>query len=149
MTRINANIDVKLLTDKHLLAEHREIKRVPARYQGRLAKGDFSGIPDTFKLGGGHELFFINKGKFTFKRYIKLHQECLDRGFNVTNFMSSWNVYDDNLEHFNDWDATQTDNELVIERISQRLGEAKSALKYKGENVTLEFALNLLTQNDS
>ena len=30
MTRINSAISVRRLTDEHLLAEHREIKRVPA-----------------------------------------------------------------------------------------------------------------------
>jgi len=29
MTRINAGYSVRRLTDKHLLAEHREIKRIP------------------------------------------------------------------------------------------------------------------------
>lgn len=29
MTRINSAINVKYLTDEHLLAEHREIKRMP------------------------------------------------------------------------------------------------------------------------
>ena len=29
MTRINVSINVKALTDEHLLAEHREIKRLP------------------------------------------------------------------------------------------------------------------------
>jgi hypothetical protein len=29
MTRINTGIPPKELTDKHLLAEHREIKRIP------------------------------------------------------------------------------------------------------------------------
>lgn len=32
MTRINSAINVKNLTDEHLLAEHREIKRLPALY---------------------------------------------------------------------------------------------------------------------
>ena len=39
MTRINANIPVRNLTDQHLLAEHREIKRVCNRFKQRVAKG--------------------------------------------------------------------------------------------------------------
>ena len=59
MTRINVGIPPAELTDKHLLAEHREIKRIP----NCIAKGKYNmeGIPDKFKLGKGHVKFFYNK----------------------------------------------------------------------------------------
>ena len=45
MTRINVGIPPAELTDKHLLAEHREIKRIP----NCIAKGKYNmdGIPVT------------------------------------------------------------------------------------------------------
>ena len=39
MTRINSGIPVKSLTDEHLLAEHREIKRLPY-YIRRIVNGE-------------------------------------------------------------------------------------------------------------
>ncbi|NJO65836.1 MAG: hypothetical protein HC836_49530 [Richelia sp. RM2_1_2] len=51
MTRINANISPKLLHYKHLLAESREIKRIPnAVKNGRVKLID---IPKKFTLGKG------------------------------------------------------------------------------------------------
>ena len=46
MTRINVGIPPEELTDKHLLAEHREIKRIP----NCIAKGKYNmdGIPKRF-----------------------------------------------------------------------------------------------------
>jgi deoxyribonuclease (pyrimidine dimer) len=69
MTRINSAIKVKFLTDEHLLAEHREIKRLPYAYKKRIETGKgFKDIPKEFTLGTGHVLFFINKNKFKIYR---------------------------------------------------------------------------------
>ena len=49
MTRINVGILPKELSNKHLIAEHREIKRIP----NCISKGKYNmdGQPDRFKLG--------------------------------------------------------------------------------------------------
>ena len=59
MTRINIGVSPNELIGKHLLAEHREIKRIP----NCIKKGRYKmiGIPDKFKLGTGHVKFFYNK----------------------------------------------------------------------------------------
>ena len=59
MTRINVGIPPAELVNQHLIAEHREIKRIP----NCIAKGKYNmdGIPDKFKLGTGHVKFFYNK----------------------------------------------------------------------------------------
>ena len=82
MTRINI-IPPAELCDQHLLAEHRELTRIP----NLVAKGKFSleGQPSDYKLGTGHVKFFFDKMKFLFERYNSLHEECLARGFNVKN----------------------------------------------------------------
>ena len=48
MTRINVGISPTELTDKHLLAEHREIKRIP----NCIARGRYNmeGIPNTLMI---------------------------------------------------------------------------------------------------
>lgn len=83
MTRINL-IDPKFLCDQHLLAEHRELTRIP----NCLLTGKYSlegkHIPTSYVLGTGHVTFFFNKIDFLFERYLQLHQECLNRNFAVT-----------------------------------------------------------------
>ena len=67
MTRINTAISVKSLTDEHLLAEHREIKRL-----ANTKITNLNDIPSEFCLGKGHVKFFMNKFKYTFNRYKQL-----------------------------------------------------------------------------
>ena len=80
MTRINL-VPPAELCDQHLLAEHRELTRIP----NAVAKGKFhlKGQPTEYKLGEGHVRFFFNKMAFLKKRYDLLHAECKARGFNV------------------------------------------------------------------
>lgn len=77
MTRINLIAPAELC-DQHLLAEHRELTRIP----NAVAKRKFSllGQPEDYKLGTGHVRFFFNKLQFLKKRYDLLHQECRARG---------------------------------------------------------------------
>lgn len=56
MTRINSAIPVKNLTDEHLLAEHREIKRLPYFLSKAIQSGSINNIPEKFTLGKGHVL---------------------------------------------------------------------------------------------
>ena len=116
MTRINVGISPAELNDKHLMAEHREIKRIP----NCVAKGKYNmeGIPDKFKLGTGHVKFFYNKLLYLKNRYISLYNECIKRGFNVQNYIDAW----DNIpqELMNDYKATYKDRLIIQERIYDR-----------------------------
>lgn len=124
MTRINSAIRVKLLTDEHLLAEHREIKRIPSVYLKRKnSKLGLSNLPENFSLGTGHVLFFINKPKFTRDRYINIRNECLNRGFNIENYIDNWNFYDN--KNINEYVPVKKEYDLLIERISERLLQSK------------------------
>ena len=117
MTRINADIPVKELVGKHLLAEHREIKRIPNTITSGKAK--IENIPQDFRLGTGHVKFFYDKQKFLLNRYRQIYAECIDRGYNVTNYESCWDGIPKNL--FNDHKFTEDDNNLVRQRIKDRL----------------------------
>lgn len=80
MTRINV-VPVQELCDQHLLAEHRELTRIPNNIlRGRF---DLKGQPQDYQLGTGHVKFFYNKLAFLKRRYDDLHAECLRRGFRV------------------------------------------------------------------
>lgn len=144
MTRINSSINVKLLTDEHLLAEHREIKRLPAVYKKHIERSEsFSKLPNEFVLGAGHVLFFINKGQFTLARYLELYTECLNRGFKVEDYSQNWLCY--NI--LNDYIPTDKENTLLIERITDRLLKTKKNYwHYYGKQITKEEAVNLLTK---
>ena len=50
MTRINSAISVNRLTDEHLLAEHREIKRMPYCLRKAIDSGSINKIPERFML---------------------------------------------------------------------------------------------------
>ena len=117
MTRINANVPVKELVGKHLLAEHREIKRIPNTITSGKAKID--NIPTDFRLGSGHVKFFYDKQTFLLRRYKQLYNECLNRGYNVTNYEKCW----DNVpsELFNDYNFTEEENNIIRRRIQERL----------------------------
>lgn len=86
MTRINL-IKPSLLCDQHLLAEHRELTRIP----NNLISGKYTldantkaKISPEYILGTGHVIFFLDKIDYLFERYIELHKECLERNFAVT-----------------------------------------------------------------
>jgi len=119
MTRINVGIQPEELTDKHLLAEHREIKRIP----NCIAKGKYNmdGIPKRFKLGKGHVKFFYNKLYYLLIRYLTLHRECKKRGFNVQNYASAWKGLPNEL--MNNYQVRCIDRQIVQQRINEKLNK--------------------------
>ena len=116
MTRINL-VPPSELCDQHLLAEHRELTRIP----NAVAKGKFNlqGQPTDYKLGEGHVRFFFNKLAFLKRRYDELHQECKARGFNVQ-YIWPENL-PQNAELWADYQATTEALALNRERIALRL----------------------------
>jgi hypothetical protein len=145
MTRINASLNIKSLSDEHLLAEHREIKRICNRFKQRIANNNFSGIPLEFKLGKGHELFFLDKGEFTLKRYNLIHDECLLRKFNVQNFANNWKIYYLYPKYFNDWIPTEKETGLIKQRIKQNILTGKKEFyHYYGKKISQDSAIKLL-----
>ena len=117
MTRINVAIPPKQLTMRHLIAEHREIKRVP----NLITKGRFNlkSIPPTFTLGKGHVAFFYDKLLYLKNRYEELYKECINRGFNVQYYGSAWDAVP---AHFmNDYTPTERDEQIIRQRINEKL----------------------------
>ena len=121
MTRINAGILPKDLTSKHLIAEHREIKRIP----NCVGKGKYNmdNIPDKFKLGTGHVKFFYNKLLYLKNRYRSLYEECIRRGFSVQNYINAWDNVPEEL--MNDYVPTNRDRKIIKERIKHKLNTNK------------------------
>jgi deoxyribonuclease (pyrimidine dimer) len=122
MTRINCGIRPAELHSKHLLAEHREIKRIPNMIAS--GKANIEGIPDKFCLGKGHVKFFYNKLLYLEKRYKQIYRECKNRGFNVTAYFEAWQ-WDIPDELYQDYKPTDYDRHIVKQRIDERLKTMK------------------------
>lgn len=116
MTRINVGIPPKDLSRQHLLAEHREIKRIP----NVVSKGKFSlkDQPKIFKLGTGHVKFFYDKLGYLKKRYEEIYEVCCDRKYNVTYYGDSWKNVPPHL--MGDYEPTEEDIKLIKDRISEK-----------------------------
>lgn len=117
MTRINAGIPPAQLTGKHLIAEHREIKRIP----NAIAKGRYNlkTAPKEFTLGTGHVSFFYTRLGYLKQRYIDLYNECKRRGYNVQNYEDCWNNIPPEL--MGDYQPTPEAIQIVSQRIKDRL----------------------------
>ena len=144
MTRINSAIPVRNLTDEHLLAEHREIKRLPHCLARAVSSGSIQNVPKSFTLGKGHVLFFLDKQSFIRKRYQIIHTECIRRGFYVTDFSENWNSVQ---EPYNkDYEPTQEERRMLEERIFDRIMNGKKKFyHYCGNRIDKREAAQLLT----
>lgn len=126
MTRVNV-VPVTELTDKHLLAEYRELPRIFAAARKWLKNGgNVNDLPTSYRLGKGHMKFFYNKLLFCFNRQSELYSECLRRGFNVQH--NPEEARDDFLiapeELFNNYTPTRAALCINRERINERLQQA-------------------------
>ena len=79
MTRINC-IPVGELSNAHALSEYRELPRIrhlkPERHKGKL--------PPTYRMGRGHQLFFLDKGRYLMRRHRELIARLLELRYNLT-----------------------------------------------------------------
>ena len=124
MTRINT-IPPQELCDKHLMAEIREITRIPNTIKSGKAK--IEGIHESFRLGSGHVKFFYDKLGYLEKRYKQLYDECIHREFNVQD--NSGSFKDLPPELMNDWIPTPESIVLIKERLNEKFKVMKS-IKY-------------------
>jgi len=116
VTRINVGIHPSELPDKLLLAEHREIKRIPNAVN--RGKANLCNIPEQFTLGTGHVKFFYDKLYYLQVRYVGLYEECLARGFKVQNYISAWRSLP--IDLYNGYKPTPADRQLIIDRITSK-----------------------------
>ena len=78
MTRINV-VPPRQLTNKHLMAEYRELPRIFT-----LAKRYLTvqcDIPEHYPLGKGHMKFFVDKLHYLYLRYAEIYMELTARGY--------------------------------------------------------------------
>lgn len=141
MTRISAGIRAKELCDAHLRKERLEILRIPNKIKSGKSK-DFN-IPERYRLGKGHEVFFRDKLKYLHNRYLELTKECVKRGFFTTNYEDAFRGLPNNL--YNDWSETEESRKITKQRIVDRLEKMNPReLKYYGEQKDSTFLAKLI-----
>ncbi|MDX7991870.1 deoxyribonuclease [Xenorhabdus sp. Reich] len=117
MTRINV-IFPSELCDQHLLAEHRELTRIPNDIAKRKGNVTLTTLK-AYTLGKGHVIFFRNKLLFLKKRYEAIHRECLNRGFSVIDrWPDEVSVYN---HLWKDYQVTNVDIAINEARIRERM----------------------------
>jgi hypothetical protein len=125
MTRINL-ISPEKLYDQHLLAEHRELKRIPNVIKSW--KYNLDNIPEHYVLWTWHVKFFYNKLKFLHNRYKLLFKECKKRWFNITNYEESFSDLPEEL--YNDYSPSQSAIKLNKKRLQEKIDSKPDFYKY-------------------
>lgn len=123
MTRINC-IPVEELTDKHLIAEYRELPRIFALVKKSQDKGLMPNdidISERYLLGTGHVKFFYDKLLYLTNRQNMLIEEMRKRGFkpnfvNIEELMTGINQV-----WYNDWIPDEEAMNINRNRIKERL----------------------------
>ena len=126
MTRINI-IPPSELTTKHLVAEYREITRLPNNLKkslSRIKPFSLNEIPSQYTLGTGHVKHFYDKMFFLKKRFESLVNEMLNRGYNP-NFRDSSIFENCDKIFYNDYIPTEEAIRLNRERIAERLNKPR------------------------
>jgi deoxyribonuclease (pyrimidine dimer) len=117
MTRMNI-VPVSELTDKHLLAEYRELPRVSSLIWRRVSEDRPWVCIGDYILGPGHVKFFYNKGEWLRKRFEEqLVPEMQRRGFNTT--YTTYRMHPEGLNE--DWMPNEEALRINRERIERRL----------------------------
>lgn len=126
MTRINV-IPVQDLSDQHLIAEYREIMRLPGSLKKSLSRRSKpfskSEIPTKYTLGKGHVKFFYNKFGYLKNRFYNLLQEMHYRGFR-TNFNDA-SIFDVDKEFMGNYEPTPEAIYMNIFRIKENNEKSK------------------------
>ena len=116
MTRVNVGIAPIELPNKLLLAEHREIKRIPNMVKaGRV---NMQNIPATFTLGTGHVRFFYNKLTYLKNRYELIYYTCIHRQLSVQYYGDSFENLPEEL--IKDYSESINDRIIILDRIHSK-----------------------------
>lgn len=126
MTRINV-IPVTELHNKHLMAEYRELPRVLTLSLKSYHNNVIRTLPDSYRLGTGHVLFFYDKLEYLHDRYVELYKELRKRNYNLnetiyTSILSKFIMSPPSL--YNSYNPTKEAMILNRGRINERLKES-------------------------
>lgn len=132
MVRVNL-VDVSLLSDQHLIAEHNEIRMIVSSFRRSLSTQTVSTVLNKvkpeFSLNKGHALFFFDKLEYLRQRHAALREEGMRRGFTF-NYSLDLSGFDDCL--FNDYEPTLSALTIITDRIREKLDMKLSWYRYYG-----------------
>lgn len=139
MVRINI-INPKYLADQHLIAEYNETLMLLG-YVKKNPRLEIKKIPENYKLGPGHILFFKNKLKYLDKRFLIIKEEMKKRGFS-SNMDMDLSIFDKKL--INDWKATDKDKKIIKERLIYKINLKPDYYRYYKEKKPKEFFIEMI-----
>ena len=132
MTRINV-VQPSELSGKHLVAETHEIVRIFALARKSQHELHKKNIPNEYKLGTNHCLFFYDKLQYITERYDALCNEMISRGYTCNRVAKHELEQGIDKSLFNDYSPTAAAIELNRDRISLRLAESEAKKLLKKE----------------
>lgn len=141
MVRVNI-IDVKKMADQHLMAEYLEIIMLAEYIRKHPVVKE---MPESYRLGKGHMIFFKNKVKYLKERHDKIAKEMKRRGFKPVKKLNLKGI-PKNL--FNNWRANSKDKKIIKKRLLTRIKQKPSWYRYCGEKKSLEFWKKLIEKSD-
>ena len=143
MTRINADLAFRHLSDQLLNAELGEITRIfPAVLNRIESNNNFDDIPAEFTLGEGHAKFFYNKIDFILDRYTRLRAEYKRRTgkeYSIKHLKEKMLQYvriSRLRPELRGWYVmTPRDEKIILDRIQERQRGYKTTHTFYGEPV--------------
>lgn len=139
MVRINL-IAPNRLADQHLVAEYNEILMLLG-YVRKNPRAKLEEIPQNYKLGKGHILFFKNKLIYLKKRHEKIKKEMIKRGFRP---IKEVNLGEFDKQLRKDWKPTPKDREVIKQRLIEKINKKPDFYKYYGNVKKKVFWLKLI-----
>tara|TARA_R110002020_G_scaffold200057_3_gene402117 strand:+ start:141 stop:596 length:456 start_codon:yes stop_codon:yes gene_type:complete len=130
--RINV-INPEFLTDQHLVAEYREMKMITYYYvkSSHTVNGiDKSRISERYTLNKGHAYMWYNKFGYIEKRFQSICTEMRNRGFKCDYDKLDYRGIPE--EAFGDFEPTQEDIRINLDRVLVRLSKQPRWYKFLG-----------------
>lgn len=116
------------------MAEIREFPMLIASMRRSLnSKNGFnwSRVPKSYTLNSGHVMFFYNKGRWLERRWAAIITEAISRGYNVDPTRMDFEIWHTNFV-FGDFNVTDRDIRINVQRISLRVSDKPSWYRYSG-----------------
>lgn len=143
MTRINT-IEPRLLTNEWLLAEWRELPRIPNELLQHPNRYKAQEVPASYTMGQGHVKFFRNKLLYLQKRHkalcLEMDKRGIKRDISVVVDLSEFGVLSSVLCH--DWQPTTKDHHINVERLLERWEARRKPYHYGKVKLVDDYSFN-------
>lgn len=139
MVRVNP-INPRCLADQHLVAEYAEILILVASARKHPSR---AGIPPTYRLGKGHQLFFRDKLMYLKRRHERLKREMRKRGFHPRKTLGLQGL-PASLKR--DWRPRPQDKLFITKRLLWKIRQKPKFYRYYGKQRPMAFFQRLLRE---